>query len=357
MYSVMKNVVKEIVISFIIFISLINSVSATVELIDFFSDFTTSEVTVNPDRDFQGKAVFELLYSGELIESHEVPINVKAGVPLTKVIIWQEKPQHDFYTARVSLYEGSKVVSNRSYNIAYGTVTLPLFRVVDFSPSNSGVQLLLRSFNPTVTDIKIELLDNNDIVYTKTEKDMSITASSELNLGWPFLLSGNKNYVVRAKIYSHRLTAPPLVNTYIAGFTAIEDVEILPADVQVDEYGASVTIRGKSQVPFDGSIVVTARNRATNSEQSYRQQLEDILTSGKESTAGIVWKGILPGNYDILIEAVNQENITLDKYETVLRIPDYPAANVTMPGKSAPGFEGVVFLIIVIAVSRKIKGV
>jgi hypothetical protein len=353
----MKKVIQEIVVSLIIFSALINSVSATVELTDFFSDFTTSEVTVNSDRDFQGKAVFELLYSGELIESHEVPINAKPGVPLTKVIIWQEKPQHDFYTARVSLHDGGKIVLNNSCNIAYGTVTLPSFQVVDFSPSNSGVLLLLRSFNPTVTDIKIELLDNNTIVYSKTKEDMSITASSELKLGWPFLLSENKNYIVRAKIFSHRLYAPPLVNTYIAGFTATDDVEILAADVQVDEYGASVTIRGKSQVPFDGSIVVTARNRASNNKESYRQQLEDILTSGTESTAGIVWKGIPPGNYDILIEAVNQKNITLDKYETVLRIPEYPAAIVTLPGKSAHGFEGFVFLIIVIAVSRRIKGV
>jgi hypothetical protein len=357
MYSGMKKVIREIVVSFLIFISLINSVSATVELTDFFSDFTTSEVTVNSDRDFQGKAVFELLYSGELVESHEVSINAKAGGPLTKVIIWQEKLQHDYYTARVSLYDGSKIISNSSYYISYGTVTLPTFQVVDFSPSNSGVQLLLRSFNPTVTDIKIELLDNNDIVYSKIKEDMSITASSELKLGWPFLLSENKNYVVRAKIYSHRLYAPPLVNTYIAGFTATDDVEILAADVQVDEYGASVTIRGKSQVPFDGSIVVTARNRATSNKESYRQQLEDILTSGTESTAGIVWKGIPPGNYDVLIEAVNQKNITLDKYETVLRIPEYSAANLTLPGKSAPGFEGIIFLIIVIAVSRRIKGV
>jgi hypothetical protein len=208
-----------------------------------------------------------------------------------------------------------------------------------------------------VTDIKIELLDNNDIVYSKMKEDMSITTSSELKLGWPFLLSENKNYVVRAKIYSHRLYAPPLVNTYIAGFTATDDVEILAADVQVDEYGASVTIRGKSQVPFDGYIVVTARNRATSNKESYRQQLEDILTSGTESTAGIVWKGIPPGNYDVLIEAVNQENITLDKYETVLRIPEYPSANVTAPNKSTPGFEGIVFLIVIIALSRRIKGV
>ena len=216
MYSNMNKVIREIAVSFIILLAFINSVSATVELTDFFSDFTTSEVTINSKSDFQGKAVFELLYSGNLIESHEVSVNVKAGEPLTKVIIWKEKPQHDYYTARVSLYEGDKIISNSSYQISYGTVTLPTFQVVDFSPSNSGVQLLLRSFNPTVTDIKIELLDNNEIVYSKTEEDMSITASSELKLGWPFLFSDNKNYVVRAKIYSHRLYAPPLVNTYIA---------------------------------------------------------------------------------------------------------------------------------------------
>ncbi|MCX9084292.1 MAG: hypothetical protein OIN87_05760 [Candidatus Methanoperedens sp.] len=352
----MNNAPRAIVLSFIIIISFINPVSATVEMTDLFSDFTTSDVTVHSDNDLRGKAVFELLYSGDLVESHEIDVNVKAGEKLEKVIIWREKPRHDYYTVRVSLYEGNTMVTNISNYIAYGTVTLPKFQVVDFSPSNSGVLLLLRSFNPTVTDIKIELLDNNDIVYSKTSEDMSITASSELKLGWPFLLSDKKNYVVRAKIYSHRLNAPALINTYIAGFSATEEVEILPADVTVDEYGASVTIRGKSQVPFDGSIHVTARNRETNSKESYTQQLEDILTSGKESTAGIVWKGMPAGNYDILIEAVNRENNTLDKYETVLRIPEYQVTNTTLPGKSAPGFEGIFIMAIVILVSRRIKG-
>jgi hypothetical protein len=344
-------------ITFLILIifSMAYPASARVELNGFFSDFTTSDVSINSDVDFNGKLVFELMYAGELVESHEVSVNVKAGEPLTKVIIWQEKPQHDFYTAIVSLYEGNMLLSNSTYHIAYGAVTMPAFQVVDFSPSNSGVQLLLRSFSPTVTDIKIELLDNNDIIYSKTEEDMSITASSELQIAWPFLLTDNKNYVVRAKIYSHRLNAPPLVNTYIAAFIATDDVEILSPDVQVDEYGASVTLRGKSQVPFDGFILVTARNRMTKEMQTYRQQLEDILTSGKESTAGIVWKGIPPGNYDVLIEAVNQENITIDKYETVLRIPEYSSANVTVPDKNTPGFEGVFLLSILLLVSRKLK--
>ena len=346
---------KKIILSITFLILMIFSftASARVELTGFFSDFTTSDVTINSDANFNGKAVFELFYSDQIVESHEVPVNVKAGEPLTKVIIWQEKPQHDFYTAVVNLFEGDRFHSNISYHIAYGTVTLPAFQVVDFSPSNSGVKLLLRSYNPSVTDIKIELLDNKDLIYSKTKKDISLTTSTELNIEWPFLLTDNKNYVVRAKIYSHRLNAPDLVNTYIGAFTATDDVEILPADVQVDEYGASVTIRGKSQAPFDGSIVVTARNRLTGGTRSYSQQLEDILTSGKESTAGIVWKEISPGTYDIIIEAVNQKNISIDKYETVLRIPEYSTPVETSPAKSTPGFEGVAFLFLLLLIPRK----
>lgn len=349
-----KKLILEI--TFLILMVFSMTASARVELTDFFSDFTTSDVTINSDANFNGKAVFDLFYSGQLVESHEVPVNVKAGEPLTKIIIWQEKPKHDFYTAIVSLYEGDRFLSNISYIIDYGTITLPAFQVVDFSPSNSGVQLLIRSYNPTVTDIKIELLDNNDLIYSKTKKDISLTTSTELKIEWPFLLIDKKKYVARAKIYNHRLNAPDLVNAYIGVFTATDDVEILPADVQVDEYGASVTIRGKSQVPFDGSIVVTARNRLTGDTRSYRQQLEDILTSEKESTAGIVWKDIAPGTYDVIIEAVNQKNISIDKYETLLRIPESSPLSETTPTRSTPGFEGMVFLILLI-VSRKLKGV
>lgn len=351
-----QHLITRILFLFLILFSLANISSARVELTDLFSDFTTSDVTINSDKTFDGKLVFELIYSGEVVESHEVQVKVKAGAPLTKVIIWQEKPQHDFYFAKASLYEGDRLLTNSSSPIAYGTVTMPAFQVVDFSSSNSGVLLLLRSYNPTVVDIKIELLDDNDIIYSKTKKDLSLTASTELRIDWPFLLTDNKNYTVRAKIYSHRLYAPPLVNTYMDGFTATDDVEILPADVQVDEYGTSVTVRGKSQVPFDGFIVVTARNRVTGQTQNYRQLIEDILTSGTDSTAGIVWKGLAPGTYDVIIEAVNNRNISIDKYETVLRIPEYPVSNITVTPQTT-GFEGIFSIVVLLLIYLRRKGV
>jgi uncharacterized protein (DUF2141 family) len=171
---------------------------------------------------------------------------------------------------------------------------------------------------------------------------------------WPFLLERNKKYIVRAKIFSHRLYAAPLVNTYVSLFTATDDVEILKGDVSVDEYGASVTLRGKSQVPFDGSIVVNAKNRATGDIKTFRQVFQEILVSEKEDTAGVVWKGLKPGTYDIEILAVNEENTTLDKYETVLRIPEPPAVVPTTPQKS-PGFAALLFMIALL-MARRSKG-
>ncbi len=337
-------------------ISLMNSAAAQVEIIDFFSDFTSSDATINSTQDFVGKAVFELSYSGNTVESHEVPFDIKAGGSVKKVILWAKKPQHDYYNAKLSILDGSRILSNASYQVSYGTISLPNFHVVDFSPTNTDVKLLIRPFNPGSVDIKIELLDNNDIIYTKINDNVYLTTIQDVSMMWPFLLEKNKKYTVRAKIYSHRLYAAPLVNTYVSFFTASDDVEILPGDVEVDEYGASVTLRGKSQVPFDGAIVVNARNRATGDIRTYRQALEEILVSGKEDTAGVVWKGLASGTYDVEILAVNKDNTALDKYETVVRIPEPPASAANTPANSSSGFAAIFSIIILIAAARLLKG-
>jgi hypothetical protein len=340
-----------------------NSASASLGIVDFFSDFTSSEVIIRSSQDHQGKAVFELLDGTNVIESREVPFKASAGEDVSKVILWQNKPQRDYYTARVSIYNDTKLHDNKTYPISYGTVAMPSFHVVDFSPSNKGVQLLLRPFNPSAVDIKIEFLDSNDIVYTKTKEDVSLTSNVELKIDWPFLLSNNEKYTVRAKILTHRLYAEPLINTYIATFTASDDVDILPDDVEVDEYGASVTLRGESQVPFDGFIDISATNRATKETKTYRQQVEEILISGKEDTAGVVWKELGSGTYDVRIQAVNKENIALDKYDTVLRIPEVETVSEKPSSNGATaltGYTGVaaiaVVIVVLVAIRRKRGG-
>ncbi len=337
-------------------LALLSPSEAQIEIKDFFSDFTTSDVTINSTQDFNGKAVFELSYAGTLVETHEVPFDMKAGSSVTKVILWEKKPQQDYYTAKVRILDDSRTLSSKSYQVSYGTVSLPSFHVVDFSPTNTGVQLLLQPFNPVSVDVKIELLNNNDIIYTKINDNLYLTSIQQITMAWPFLLERDKKYPVRAKIYSHRLNAEPLINTYVSFFTASDDVEILPDDVEVDEYGASVTLRGKSQVPFDGAIIVNARNRATGDNTTYRQVLEEILVSGKEDTAGVVWRGLKPGTYDVEIRAMNKENVTVDKYETVMRIPEPPATAVTNAASRTPGFGALLVIIALFAMGRHLKG-
>lgn len=339
---------------------LAGTASATLEITDFFSDYTSSEVTFRSDRDHQGKAVFELLDGTNVVESQIVPFKAGTGEEVSKVILWQNKHQRDYYTAKVSIYNDTKLHDNKTYPVSYGTVAMPSFHVVDFSASNKGVQLLLRPFNPSVVDIKIELLDGNDIVYTKTTEDVSLTSNNELKIDWPFLLNNNEKYTVRVKILTHRLYSEPLINTYIASFTAVDDVEILPDDVEVDEYGASVTLRGNSQVPFDGFVDISAINRATKETKTYRQQVEEILISGKEDTAGVVWKELGSGTYDISIQAVNKENIALDKYDTVLRIPEVETVSETNAENGTPtltGYTGIaaiaVVIVVLVAIRRK----
>jgi len=349
----------------IISVMSIGSASATLEITDFFSDYTTSEVTIRASQEHHGKAVFQILDGTSVVESQEVPFKASAGEEVSKVILWQNKLQKDYYTAKISIYNDTKLHDNKTYQVSYGTIAMPSFHVVDFSPSNKGVQLLLRPFNPSAVDIKIELLEGNDIVYTKTKEDVSLTSNTELIIGWPFLLSNNEKYTVRTKILTHRLNAEPLINTYVTSFTAGDDVEILPDDIEVDEYGASVTLRGNSQVPFDGFIDIAAINRATNDIKTYRQQVEEILTSGKEDTAGVVWKELGSGTYDINIRAVNKDNIALDKYETVLRIPEVDVESGTPAASSTPALAGltgstglaaIVIVMVVLVVSRRKRG-
>jgi len=130
-------------------------------------------------------------------------------------------------------------------------------------------------------------------------------------------------------------------------------VEILDADIDVDEYGASVTVVGKSQVPFNGIIRVVLTPE--EGEAQVFEETADILTAGKEDTVGIIWQGVPRGDYNVKIYAVNLEGEVLDSHETVLRVFE-PVEEVTPP-EDSPAFSSQaafgIFLCIVILLERK----
>ncbi len=57
----------------VIFLIYSSPASASLEITDFFSDYTSSEVTIRSNQDHQGKAVFELYDGINVVERQEVP--------------------------------------------------------------------------------------------------------------------------------------------------------------------------------------------------------------------------------------------------------------------------------------------
>jgi len=111
-------------------------------------------------------------------------------------------------------------------------------------------------------------------------------------------------------------------------------VEILDPDIDVDEYGASVTITGKSQVPFNGVIRVVLTPE--EGKVQVFEETADILTAGKEDTVGIIWQGVPKGDYNVKIYVLNLEGKILDSHETVLRVFE-PIAEAS-PVEESPAF-------------------
>ena len=353
---------NKILILILVVLVLSPPTKAEVEIANIFSDFTSSDVTITSSEDINGKLVFESSTEKGIIESQAMPLKIDAGQTISKTIIWDIRPQADKFDVKVSIYNGNIIIVEKSTQVTYGSMALPSYRVVDFAASNKGAQMLLEAINPSAVDMRIELIDNGNIIFTTTKSDVALSKdeTNGIKIDWPFPLNDDHKYTVRGKITLRVVYGSPLVNSYISNFVAYNDVQIIPGEVKVDEYGASVTLRGESQVPFDGFIDITVRNLATNEIQIYTQQVDKIILSGREDTTGVVWNGLRPGKYDVEIRAMTTDNVSLSEYRTVLRMPepqkeDNQSISTENTGTNRlPGFEAL-YLIVAFGIVAIIK--
>ncbi|HIH44060.1 MAG TPA: hypothetical protein HA257_02960 [Candidatus Methanoperedenaceae archaeon] len=295
--------------------------------------------------------VMEVAHGGEVIESRTVPITNFSG-ELTKVIIWEKKPEFERYAANASLYIDGVLIDCKSYPFSHGTAALPRVHLTDLDPDSAGVLMLFRSYTGALADVTVELINGTDIAYSQSSYGLDIVSPKTLRLNWPILLE-KRNYTVRIRLSVQNLRDAPIVTTYVKSFTADTDVEIVRSDAEVDEVGASVTLRGKSQVPFDGKVVV----KLGGSVEREFSAPSDILTIGKEDTVGISWD-IPPGTYTAAILAVDSEGAVKDRFETMFRTSSpqaVPTATQKVPGADTiAAFFAVAAAAIMAA--RKIKG-
>ncbi|MGB9938559.1 hypothetical protein [Methanosarcina sp.] len=299
---------------------------------DFFSDHALSDATVRFEQPLENiSLVFTLSSGNKLLKSETFFLGpVERGKEVTKVLFWGIEEDfgkdRDSYKAQVSVENGSLNLDSREVSFSYRNPTLSKLKLVDFSADSEKASVLMSLTSPTgfgsvqlpepgVVDLDLKLLSGTKVVYSEKQKNIPVTNTYYNASYWPFLLEKDKNYTALLKVHSH---SPDITTAYRSDFKAEEDIEILDHDVDVDEYGASVTVIGKSQVPFDGFVRVVLTPE--EGEVQVFEETADILTAGKEDTVGIIWQGVPKGDYNVKIYVLNLEGEILDSHETVLRV-------------------------------------
>lgn len=341
-----------------------NSDLGTAVITDFYSDHALCEAAVRFDRPLENVSLNLSLSSGkELLKSEILYLgSVKAGEEVTRILFWGL--EEDFgkgkesYTARLSVEAEGKGLAKERYSFAHRNPTLSNLKLIDFSTDSEKASVLIApeggSFmkmpEPGMVDLNLKLLSGTEILYSESLKNIPVLEAYYKAMYWPFLLENGKEYTTLLKVQIH---SPALTTVYRSDFTAKEEVEILDRDVDVDEYGASVTFAGKSQVPFDGIIRVVLTS--DKGEERVFEETADILTAGEEDTVGIIWQGIPKGDYNVKVRILNLEGEVLDSYETVLRVFE-PVSMVT-PTRETPGtgvFTGFgIFLAVALLLRRR----
>lgn len=362
----------------------INSVSAAANeaapggvnasIIDFFSDNNLSDATVRFDQPLENVSlVFALSSESKIFKSETIVLNhVEKGQEITKVVFWglnedygqNTEKDRESYTAQLFIKDGSEILDSRNLSFSYRSPILSNFKLIDFSADSEKASALititsstdlrtgLRSVQvpePSVIDLNLKLLSGTEIIYSENQENIPLTEAFYRPIYWPLLLEKDKDYTTLLKVHSH---SPDITSVYKSDFRAVEKVEIVNKDIRVDEYGASVTIVGKSQVPFDGVVKVALRPE--QGEVKIFEETADILTAGKEDTLGIVWQGIPKGDYNVKIYVLNLGGEVLDSYETALRVIE-PATAVT-PVEQSPALDFYAVLGILLSIAILLGG-
>lgn len=339
-------------------------------IIGFFSDHDLSDATVRFEEPHENVSLVFTLSSGkETLKSETFHlVSVKKDQEISKVFFWELEEDfgkdRDSYTAQLFVKEGNQILETQKTSFSYRNPHLSNLKVVDFSADSEKASFLIdlvSSANlrlvqmpePGIVDFDLKLLSGKDIIYSESLKNVPVTDAYYKTINWPLLLEKDRSYTALLKVHSH---SPELTTAYMSEFWAEEKVEILDSDINVDEYGASVTVTGRSQVPFNGIVRVVL----TPEEGDVRvfEETADILTAGKEDTVGIIWQGVPRGDYNVKIDVVNLDGEILDSHETVLRVFE-PVAELNPPEEtpalSSQAATGIL-LCVAVFLGRKKRG-
>jgi hypothetical protein len=207
--------------------------------------------------------------------------------------------------------------------------------------NSEGINIVLSPVEPVLFDIEYMLVDGNDVIYTTKRDNISLTSVPEtFSATWGTLLENNKEYQGRVKIKINSSEEEIIVST--KPFTARDSAEI--TDIYKDETGASATVYGRSQVPFEGSLVFNVYAMKNDTIDSSSKPVESIrekvpvLLEGDDETVEVAWEQRLQnGVYRLEIELLGNSDEVIEHRETVIESNLSPYSNASTVNNSTSG--------------------
>ena len=298
-------------------------------IVELYSDLESFDVTLysaQPEKNLTletslirpGRGSEEAISTQEFLTG-SFPANTR----VTKVGFWDVRnPERGAYTLRARLMEQGQVLSESKYEFVYGSNSASRLQVDDLVPNSEGISVVLSPNQASLFDIEYMLVNGHDVIYeTKTEKVSLTSVPEAFSASWGTLLENNNEYAGRVKVHVYSPDQGFIVST--ERFTARDNAEI--TDIYEDETGASATVLGRSQVPFEGNLVFSAYKLNANSEKGNDDLIESVqqrvpvLLNNDDETVEVAWKERLTkGVYRLKIELIGNDGDVIERKETII---------------------------------------
>lgn len=225
-----------------------------------------------------------------------------------------------------------------------------------FGVNSSGFKLILRTyerhqetrFKPFLVDIEYILMAQGKVIYSERDEQITLPAEIEgttaLSHHAHVALEKGRDYTGIAKVYLYDQGIPEYYLAVSSNFTARNDAEI--TEVFGDGIGASATIKSKSMVPLNASIIFTLK-QGSRVIETREAAAPFIMANDKEKTVNILWTDSLnKGAYMVSVLLMGDDiTVNHDKVFTVekRRIASSPdiTAQQGSSDRSAPGFTSI----------------
>lgn len=181
--------------------------------------------------------------------------------------------------------------------------------------TDASATLFGKSSVPFRGYVQFQVLQNNKIIETINKKTPAIIADQYYNAEVFYknaLVEGTYTLKVTVK---GNINEGDILDKQYLDFSVYDDVAI--TDDHEDEKGASVTLLGKSQIPYKGSVRFQVFQNGKLIENITKKS--PVLMADDDETVEVTWKQRLPeGIYNLKITVIGNDGDILDQRNRII---------------------------------------